>query len=44
MYAPAGWMAQGGVMTALLAEMGYHGDGTVLEGEHRYLIAYHPGT
>lgn len=35
-YSPAGWMAQAGVTTALLAEMGYHGDGTVLEGEHGF--------
>lgn len=35
-YAPSGWMAQAGVTTALLAEMGYRGDVTVLEGEHGF--------
>lgn len=35
-YGPAGWMAQAGVTTALLAEMGAHGDTTVLEGEHGF--------
>jgi len=35
-YAPCGWMAHGGVTTALLAEMGYHGDLTVLDGENGF--------
>lgn len=35
-YAPSGWMAQGGVTTALLAEMGYRGDTSFLEGEHGF--------
>lgn len=35
-YAPSGWMSQAGVTTALLAEMGYRGDGTVLEGEYGF--------
>ena len=32
-YAPSGWVAQGGVTTAQLAEMGYRGDITFLEGD-----------
>ncbi len=32
-YASAGWMAQGGTTAALLAEMGYTGDRTVLDGK-----------
>ena len=32
-YGPAGWTAQGGVTTAMLARMGYEGDRSVLEGE-----------
>lgn len=37
-YGPSGWMAQGAVTTALLAEMGYHGDTTFLEGEHGFYV------
>jgi len=32
-YGPAGWIAQGGVTTAVLASMGYEGDRSVLDGE-----------
>jgi 2-methylcitrate dehydratase PrpD len=32
-YGPAGWIAQGGVTTAVLASMGYQGDRSVLDGE-----------
>jgi 2-methylcitrate dehydratase PrpD len=35
-YGPAGWTAQAGVVTAQLAEMGYRGDDTVLDGEYGY--------
>lgn len=35
-YGPSGWMAQGCVATGLLAEMGYHGDTTFLEGEYGF--------
>lgn len=35
-YAPSGWMAQAGVTTALLAEAGYRGDQSVLEGDHGF--------
>lgn len=35
-YAPSGWMAQAGVVTAQLAQMGYHGDLTVLEGDNGF--------
>lgn len=35
-YAPSGWMAQGGVVTAQLAAMDYHGDLTVLEGPNGF--------
>lgn len=35
-YAPSGWMAQGGVTTAVLAEMGYRGDLSFLEGPHGF--------
>lgn len=35
-YAPSGWMAQAGVTTAVLAEMGYRGDTSWLEGEHGF--------
>lgn len=35
-YAPSGWMAQAGVVTARLAAMGYHGDLSVLEGENGF--------
>lgn len=37
-YGPAGWMAQGAVTTALLAEMGYHGDTTFLEGPYGFYV------
>ncbi|KQV22161.1 hypothetical protein ASC97_27705 [Rhizobium sp. Root1203] len=32
-YGPSGWTAQAGVVTALLAETGYRGDVTVLDGD-----------
>jgi len=32
-YGPTGWTSQAGVLTAQLAEMGYRGDDTVLDGE-----------
>jgi 2-methylcitrate dehydratase PrpD len=35
-YAPSGWMAQAGVTTALLAEMGYRGDTSFLETERGF--------
>jgi 2-methylcitrate dehydratase PrpD len=35
-YGPAGWTAQAGVITARLAEMGYRGDDTVLDGEYGF--------
>jgi len=35
-YGPSGWMAQGAVVTAQLAEMGYRGDATVLDGEYGF--------
>lgn len=35
-YGPSGWMAQGAVTTTLLAELGYHGDTTFLEGRYGY--------
>ena len=35
-YGPSGWTAQAGVVTALLAEMGYRGDDTVLDGEYGF--------
>lgn len=35
-YAPSGWMAQAGVATAQLAEMGYRGDTSFLEGENGF--------
>lgn len=35
-YAPSGWMAQGGVVTAQLAEMGYRGDTSFLETERGF--------
>jgi 2-methylcitrate dehydratase PrpD len=35
-YGPAGWTAQGGVTAALLAEMGYQGDRSVLDGEYGF--------
>ena len=37
-YGPAGWMAQGAVTTALLADMGYHGDTTFLEGPYGFYV------
>lgn len=37
-YGPAGWMAQGAVTTALLAEMGYHGDTSFLEGPYGFYV------
>ena len=37
-YGPSGWMAQGAVTTALLAEMGYHGDTTFLEGHYGFYV------
>lgn len=37
-YGPSGWMAQGAVSTALLGEMGYHGDTTFLEGHFGYSV------
>ena len=35
-YGPAGWTAQGGVQTAVLAAMGYRGDRSVLDGENGF--------
>lgn len=35
-YAPAGWMAQAGVTTAMLAAKGYRGDTSFLEGENGF--------
>lgn len=35
-YGPAGWTAQAGVVTARLAEMGYRGDDTVLDGDYGF--------
>ncbi len=35
-FASGGWIAQTGLTAALLAEMGYSGDVTVLDGEHSY--------
>ncbi len=35
-YGPAGWIAQGGVTTAILAEIGYSGDREVLDGEYGF--------
>jgi 2-methylcitrate dehydratase PrpD len=35
-YGPAGWTAQAGVVTARLAEKGYHGDVTVLDGDYGF--------
>lgn len=37
-YGPAGWMAQGAVTTTLLAEMGYHGDTSFLEGDYGFYV------
>ncbi|MBI2907171.1 MAG: MmgE/PrpD family protein [Chloroflexi bacterium] len=35
-YAPAGWMAQGGLMAALLSEKGYTGEEDILDREHGF--------
>jgi 2-methylcitrate dehydratase PrpD len=35
-YGPSGWTAQAGVVTAQLAEMGYRGDDTVLDGDYGF--------
>lgn len=35
-FAPSGWMAQGGVVTAVMAEMGYRGDTSFLETERGF--------
>lgn len=35
-FAPAGWMSHAEVTAAFLAEMGYTGDQTVLDGEHGF--------
>ncbi len=35
-YGPAGWIAHGGVITALLAEKGYAGDRSILDGEYGF--------
>jgi 2-methylcitrate dehydratase PrpD len=35
-YGPAGWTAQGGVTSAMLASIGYEGDRSVLDGEYGY--------
>jgi 2-methylcitrate dehydratase PrpD len=35
-YGPSGWTAQAGVVTAQLANMGYRGDDTVLDGEYGF--------
>jgi 2-methylcitrate dehydratase PrpD len=37
-YGPSGWTAQGCVTAALLAEMGYHGDTTFLEGPYGFSV------
>ncbi|MGE4239153.1 MmgE/PrpD family protein [Ramlibacter sp.] len=37
-YGPAGWIAQGAVTTAQLAELGYHGDTTFLEGPYGFYV------
>ena len=37
-YGPSGWMAQGAVTAALLAEMGYRGDTTFLEGPYGFYV------
>ena len=37
-YGPSGWMAQGAVTSAQLAELGYHGDTTFLEGEYGFSV------
>lgn len=35
-YGPTGWTAQAGVVTAQLAEMGYRGDVSVMDGEYGF--------
>ena len=35
-YGSAGWMAQGGVTSALLAERGYQGDKSILDGDYGF--------
>ena len=35
-YGPSGWTAQAGVLTAQLAQMGYRGDDTVLDGDYGF--------
>lgn len=35
-YGPSGWTAQGGTMAALLAERGYKGDKTILDGDYGF--------
>jgi 2-methylcitrate dehydratase PrpD len=35
-YGPAGWTAQGGVTAAVLAQMGYQGDRSVLDGDYGF--------
>lgn len=35
-YGPSGWTAQAGVLTAHLAELGYRGDVTVLDGDYGF--------
>jgi len=35
-YGPSGWTAQAGVVVALLAEKGYEGDRTILDGEYGF--------
>lgn len=35
-YAPAGWIAQGGLMGVLLTERGYMGEESILDGEHGF--------
>lgn len=35
-YTPSGWVSQAGVTTALLADMGAHGDTTVLDGDYGF--------
>lgn len=35
-YGPSGWTAQAGILTARLAEKGYRGDSTVLDGDYGF--------
>ncbi|MFC9335737.1 MmgE/PrpD family protein [Arthrobacter sp. NPDC057009] len=35
-YGPSGWAAQAGIVTARLAEKGYRGDATVLDGDYGF--------